>query len=151
MTVWVGAFVWKYEGGLWALVQDSVSTDPRFSHQGVQIKLPGGMSEPEDSNSLATLRRELQHELELTLLPGDYKTGYDKIQDMDRKMIYLVRYDLLAGYLRTEPKMDGDSFMGAPRWLRVNEANEKFIFSTQRPGFHQAAKALQEQYRGLVI
>ena len=145
MTRWVGAFVWKFENGLWVMVQDVISTKQRFQYQGVQIKLPGGMSEATDKGPLDTLRREIEGETDLTLLPGEYDDVYNRIIGSVWKTLYLVGIDSLVGRLRTEPEQDGDSLMGAPRWLRVNEVSEKFIYQTQQPAFHEAVRRLQKQ------
>ncbi len=144
----------KYESGvLYFLVQDSINTNPRYSHQKVQTKFPGGKNRdhPEDKTFLDTARREFHEETHLDLPDGNLLVIDDIIKGFHRKVFYHVNAESLTGELRKKTKRDVNSIMYPPRWFRVGPDLEKLLYTTHRRAYREAVKILLSQAHVLVV
>ncbi len=108
------------EGALEVLVIDCSFTDPRYSHQPVQIKFPGGTEDghEEDVNVLGTQARELTEETGLRLKQGFRpRLVYSKMIVGHFKNFYFAWLHECEGEIRSNEMTDNGDKMSAPRWV----------------------------------
>ncbi|OHB10308.1 MAG: hypothetical protein A3H52_00420 [Candidatus Zambryskibacteria bacterium RIFCSPLOWO2_02_FULL_39_26] len=148
--VWVFAIIYRYvKGRLEFLLQESQSVLPKYSGE-IQMKFVGGGFEPYDENHFATLSREIESEIFLSL-----KLGFvpRRIHDMThrglRKIGFLVPLGAFVGKIREVPLQDGTDMLLGLYWYSPEEAERK-IYSTHKPLLRSAVWQLTNNKVGPV-
>lgn len=148
------AVIYKEEKGrFYFLVQDVVSTDPRWSNQPPQTKCVGGGREPGEDNPEATVMREISQELaeELEVNGGkiELRSGvvlrrvWVNKKDNHTQFFFLIWFEDLLGPMRRANviRRDGDSALSNLRFLDESEV-EDVIFRTHQPAIAEAINYL---------
>jgi len=151
LTSWFSAAViWKIEDGvLKTMVQQLKPTGVLYAHKPAEVKFIGGTNtdHPEDTDPLATLRREMKDETEdpnrpeetglvmrlgfvpeVIYEPGPTRGGHEKF-------FYLVPWTEITGEIRTVPIIDGDDEVSVPRWEKADELH-RVLYRTHLAALH---------------
>ena len=146
------AIIWKLEDGfIYVLLQPYVMTKTKHPWQKlsgkIKRKFPGGRSvdHPEDKDFLATLRREILEELDLTLVDDSAATEVDDWITGDHLLkSYLIPFDSLNGTIRQDDREDTKSRLLRPEWVRLVDVTEKTLIKSHWLPFWKARQILEQ-------